>query len=247
MVEDNSSSGPASGLYGTAAMLPRIPVLREDSASDVLAAMSISMSVAMAKVFSKTGKSGHVPYSLVNKNLSVPMAVPYLPYRSAPRMCIPIAENLAEVIGSLKLSGQLQRSFGGGGPVDGAVCRALASIRELAQDMVSHRTITEGSEVGNAGLGLLLSTALLSGSVQAVLDSALLLLLSEEGAGLVLPQPSLDALARLFDRLPQYGFSLQDKTVTHGSALVPFVALEVTCRLLSVCTLPVPGYRHSCP
>lgn len=60
MVEDSNSSGPAAGLYGAATMLPRLLLTREDSAAEVLAAMSISMSVAMAKAFSQTGEGNRI-------------------------------------------------------------------------------------------------------------------------------------------------------------------------------------------
>jgi hypothetical protein len=109
----------------------------------------------------------------------------------------------------LQLGGQLQRDFGTG-PSAGAnraLGRALTCIRDLAHEMVRQ----PAPEVSSAGLGLLVSTALLSGSVQAVLEVVQLLL--SKGDGRALPRRAVEAVAKLFEQLPEHGFSIQHKKV----------------------------------
>jgi hypothetical protein len=68
-------------------------------------------------------------------------------------------------------------------------------------------------------MGLLLSTALVTGSVQAVLDIVLLLLGDESGAvitgnqPLTLPGHSLQALLRIAQAMPEHEIELQPKKV----------------------------------
>jgi hypothetical protein len=77
------------------------------------------------------------------------------------------------------------------------------------------------SDVSSAGMGLLLSVALVIGSVQAVLDIVLLLLGAERGAEgipanqqLTLPSRSVDVLLRIAQSMPEHEIKLQAKRVS---------------------------------
>ena len=114
-----------------APMLPSLSLAVQDSSSDAMAAMSIGMSTAMAKVLGKTSKS---PVSALRFFDHLVLIYPAA-YTIDSLLYLSIADTLMGIAGSLKpvIRNSPADSTGNRG---GALTKALDSLKELAAEMM---------------------------------------------------------------------------------------------------------------